>query len=567
KEENAALHVTGTVTDENNLPMAGVSVREKGTSVGTSTDNNGGFSITVGENAILEFSYIGFVTQEVAVKDQQVLSVKLVRSSRQLDQIVVIGYGSQRKKDVTSAISMVDTKDISSRPIVSTAEVLAGKAPGVQVFQPSGKPGSDLSVRIRGIASALGSSQPIYVIDGIITNDTKGLDPNTIESINVLKDASAAGIYGSAGATNGVVMITTKKGQRGKNKIELNTYYGVQKIVKKLDLLNGQQLANLLEDEKHNGGDPAFMVDPSLLQTNTDWQDEVYRAAPMLGVNVGFSGGSDKGTFYLGLGYLNQDGIVKMSNFERYSVKLNLEQNMNKWFTIGTHLNYNRTNSRDVPDNSRVNQGGVVLGALSTPPFVGKYNPDGTFAMNPFQAWENPLASIEGPFNKTITNNILGDVYGEVKLPFNLKFRTQFGINTSNYNYDYFLDPFRTQYGRSKAGIGQNNNGEFFRYTWENTLTYNKSFGDHNISAVVGTSAIEDKKTDGSQYGEGFATASIMTLNAASANKSIYTYKSESALNSYFGRVNYDYNGKYLLTGSLRADGSSRSGVNNRWGY
>jgi len=566
-KEKQDVRITGTVTGESNEPLAGVSVREKGTSTGTTTNNNGTFELTVSANATLEFSYIGYITQEVPVGDQQVFNIKLAPSKRELDQIVVIGYGSQRKKDVTSAISTVDTKDISSRPIVNTAEVMAGKAPGVQVFQPSGRPGSDFSVRVRGIASALGSSQPIYVIDGVITPDTKGLDPNTIESISVLKDASAAGIYGSAGATNGVVMISTKKGSKGKSRIDVNAYTGFQKIVKKLDLLNGQQLATLLEDEKHNGGDPAFAVDPSLLQTNTDWQDEVYRSAPMTGVNVGFGGGSDKGTFYLNLGYLNQDGIVKMSNFVRYSVKLNLEQNMNKWFTIGTHLNYNRTNSQDVPDNSRVNQGGVVLGALSTPPFVGKYNSDGTFAMNPFQAWENPLASIEGPYNKTIANNFLGDAYAEIKLPYSLKFRTQFAVNTNNYNYDYFLDPFRTQYGRSKNGIGQNNYGEFFRWTWENTVTWNKSFNDHNFTVVAGTSAIEDKRTDASQYGEGFATSSITTLNAASSNKSISTFKSESSLNSYFGRINYDYNGKYLLTASLRADGSSRSGINNQWGY
>jgi TonB-dependent starch-binding outer membrane protein SusC len=565
--ERNNVQVQGTVTDANNEPVSGVSVREKGTTNGTTTNATGHFALTVADNATLEFSSVGYQTQEIAVSGQTTINVKLVQSTVNLNEVVVVGYGTQQRKDVTSAISSVSTKDISSRPIVNTSEVLAGKAAGVQVFQPSGKPGSDFSVRVRGIASVLGSSQPIYVVDGVVTYDTKSLDPNNIESINILKDASAAGIYGSAGATNGVVMITTKKGSKGKTRVEVNAYTGFQKIVKTLDMLNSQQYADLLIDEKRNAGDPNFTVDPALLTTNTDWQDEVYRTAPMTGVNVGFSGGSDKGTYYFSLGYLNQDGIVKHSNFVRYSVKLNLEQNMNKWLTIGTHINYNRTNSRDVPDNSRVNQGGVVLGALSTPPVVKKYNADNTFGLNPFQAWENPLASIEGPVNKTIGNNLLGDVYGEVKLPLNLKFRTLFGVSLANYNYDYFLDPFRTQYGRSQEGIAENRNGETFRYIWDNTLTYAKTFGDHSVNAIIGSSASEEKIHSGRQYGEGFLNASIQTVNAATKNRQVSTTKEDWSLVSYFGRVNYTFNEKYLFTASVRADGSSRFGPNQRWGY
>lgn len=562
-----AVTVKGKVTDVNAEPLIGASVKEKGTTNGTTTDVSGDYTLTVGDNAILEISIVGYINQEIPVQNQTTINVTLALSSLNLDEVVVVGYGTQQRKDITSAISTVNTKDISSRPIVSTSEVLAGKAAGVQVFQPSGKPGSDFSVRVRGIASVLGSSQPIYVVDGVVTYDTKGLDPNNIESISILKDASAAGIYGSAGATNGVVMITTKKGSKGATKVELNAYTGFQKIVKTLDMLNSQQYADLLEDEKHNAGDPAFTVDPALLTTNTDWQDEVYRSAPMTGVNLGFSGGSEKGTYYFGLGYLNQDGIVTLSNFVRYSLKLNLEQNLNDWLTVGTHINYNRTNSRDVPDNSRVNQGGVVLGALSTPPVVKKYNDDGTFGLNPFQAWENPLASIEGPNNKTIANNLLGDAYAEIKLPFNLKFRSLFGVSLANYNYDYFLDPFRTQYGRSQEGIAENRNGETFRYIWDNTLTYAKTFGDHSLNAIIGSSSSEEKINYGRQYGEGFLNASIQTVNAATKNRQVSTTKDEWSLVSYFGRVNYSFNDKYLFTASVRTDGSSRFGPNNRWGY
>ena len=558
--------VSGRVTSKSGdgLPFATITV--KGTTNGTTTDSSGNFSITVPTGSTLVVSFQN-LSKEFRVTQGGTVSFQLDERASVMSEVVVVGFGNQRKQDITSAISSISTSDIANRPISNTAEVLAGKAPGVQVIQPSGKPGADSSVRIRGISSVLGSSQPIFVVDGVITYDTKSIDPNNIESMSVLKDASAAGIYGSAGATNGVVLITTKKGQRGKSKVELHAYTGFQKIVKTLDMMNGEQLAELLVEEKRASGDMTFTVDPALLSTNLNWQDEVYRTAPMTGVNLGLSGGSEKGTYFLGLGYLNQDGIVVNSNFTRYSLKFNLEQSMNKWLTIGTHANYNRSYTVDVPDNSRVNQGGVVLGALSTPPFVDKYNSDGTFALNPFQAWENPLASIEGPQNKTVNNHLLGDVYGTIQLMRGLKFRSQFGIYLTTWNWDYFLDPFRTQYGRSKSGVGQNANGEDFQYNWDNTLTYDRVFDDHSLNVVIGSQAIETRNTSGNQYGEGFATGSIPTLNAASTNRGVSTFKTEWSLYSYFGRINYGFNDKYLLTASLRRDGSSRFGTDNRFGY
>jgi len=557
--------VTGKVTGDNNEPLIGVSIFIKGTKKGTSTGSTGEFAISADINAVLVISYVGYETREMPVKGQHVINVILTAISKQLEQVVVIGYGSQQRKEITSAISTVSTKDISSRPIVSAAEVLAGKSSGVQVVQSSGKPGSDFSIRIRGIASPNGN-EPLYVIDGVMAYDTKALDPANIESISILKDAAAAGIYGAAGSTNGVVLITTKKGVKGKSQVEVNAYTGIQGIVKKLPMLNGPQLIDLLNEEKANAGQPPLTIPSALQGVNNNWQDIIYRDAPMSGANVGFSGGSDKGTYYLGLGYVNQEGIIEQSNYTRYSVNLNLEQNMNKWLSVGSHLGYNRTNSRDVPDNSRINQGGVVLGALSTPSFVPKYNADGTFGLNPFQAWENPLASIEGPYNKIINNNILGDVHAEIKLPFTIKYRSQLGITMNNYNYDYFLDPYRTQYGRSKKGVGQNNNGETFRYIWDNTLTYDKHFGKHSINVVAGTSASNQKETYGYEYGEGFPGTTSMTLNFASANRSLSTTKQEWSLASYFGRVNYTFDQKYLLSASFRRDGSSRFGPNNRWG-
>jgi len=568
---NQDTRITGKITGANGEALSGVSVLVKGTSIGTNTDNNGNFTLTVPNDATLVVSSIGYESKEVKVNGQSVVNIQIATSNKQLDQVVVVGYGAQRQKDITSAISSVNVKDVSTRPIVTADEVLAGKTPGVQVVQPSGKPGSPLEVRVRGTASPLGG-QPLYVIDGVMADDATGIDPNNIESINILKDASAAGIYGTAGgsnnsATNGVILITTKTGSKGKTRVDVNAYTGYQEIVKTLPMLNGQQLITLLNEQQANAGQPALAIPPDLQNVNNNWQDIIYRRAPITGISAGFSGGSDKGTYRLSLGYLNQDGIVELSNYVRYSVNFNLEQSMNKWLSVGAHLNYNRTNSRDVPDNERVNQGGVVLGALSTPPFVPKYNADGTFGLNPFQAWENPLASIEGPYNKTTGNSILGDAHIQIKLPYNLRFRSQFGTSLTNSNYDYFLDPFRTQYGRSKNGIGQNNTQEIFRYDFQNTLTFDKHFGDHGITAVAGMESIEQKETYGYMYGEGFPNANVMTLNEATTNKSISTTKQEWSLVSYFARVNYAFSDRYLFTASIRADGSSRLGTDHQFGY
>ncbi|PZP52352.1 MAG: TonB-dependent receptor [Pseudopedobacter saltans] len=561
------ISIHGRVTSQNDTqPLGGVFVNIVGQTQGQTTNDSGYFSIAIpGIGTKLSFSSAGKLSQTVTVSSNDSLFISLADSTINLNEVVVIGYGTQRKRDVTSSISTINVSDIGDRPIVSPSEAMTGKAAGVQVFQPSGKPGNDMAVRVRGLSSPNGT-QPLFVIDGMITADTKSLDPNTIESITVLKDASAAGIYGSLGSTNGVVLITTKKGRKGTSKVDVNVYTGFQKIVKKLDVLNSNQLADLLIDEKRNAGDNTFTIPDSLRNINVNWQDQVYRTAPMTSANVGFSGGSDKGTFYLGGGYLNQQGIIVNNYFKRYSAKMSVDQNMKKWLKVGMNIAYNRTNTRDVTDNSNVNSGGVVLGALQTPQFVDKYNADGTFAMNPFQAWENPWASLYGSQNGTTSNNLLGDIYTEIALPFNLKYRSQFSITLNNSDYNSFTDPFLTQYGRTKEGFGSSTFSETFRWTWDNTLTYDKTINDHHLTIVGGTSNIDQRYTYKYLYGEGFATGSIPTLNAASTNYQISTTRNEWTVASFFGRLNYSFKDRYLLTASFRTDGSSRSGINTRWG-
>jgi TonB-linked SusC/RagA family outer membrane protein len=557
--------VKGVVKDDQGLPLPGATVVIKGTTEATSTDLSGKYSINVSPTATLVFSFVGFNNQEIPVNNQTEINVTLTSNNKQLSEVVVVGYGSQRKRDITSAIATVGVKDVSSRPIVNSSEILDGKAAGVQVFNASGAPGGgNFSVRIRGASSPNGS-EPLYVIDGVVVTNTASIDPNNIESISVLKDASAAGIYGSLGATNGVVLITTKKGASGQTKVEINMYAGKQQIVKKLDLLNADQYKSLITDEYINAGQtvPAF---PSNFTANNNWQDLTYRTANQSGVNVGLSGGSEKGTYYIGLGELNQDGIINGTNFKRYSINLNLEQKANNWLTFGTNIAYNRTNGRTVNDNSSANHGGAVLAALSTPPIVPIYGPNGMYQSNSDNT-TNPLDDIYSNDNKYIRNNLLGNIHTEITLPYNIKYRSQFGVSLNNYNNDSFTNPLTNQGASQVNGIGSSENNETFRYTWDNTLTYSAVIQKkHSITAVIGTSAIEEKYTDSYLYGTGFP-AGVTTLNAASANKQVSTYKTDWTTNSYFGRVNYGYNDKYLVTASLRADGSSRAGINNQWGY
>ncbi|MDB4903612.1 MAG: TonB-dependent receptor [Mucilaginibacter sp.] len=559
------ITVTGIVKDDQGLTLPGVTVTVKGTTNGTVTDVNGKYSIKVAGDGTLVFSFVGFDSQEQPVNNRTEINVSFVATNKVLNEVVVVGYGTQKKKDITSAISTVSTKDVSSRPIVNTSEVLDGKAAGVQVFNASGAPGGgNFSVRIRGASSPNGS-EPIYVIDGVVVQNTSSLDPNNIESISVLKDASAAGIYGSLGATNGVVLITTKKGTKGQMQVDVNMYAGKQQIIKKLSMLNADQYKSLISDEYTNAGQavPAF---PSNFTANNNWQNLTYRTANQDGVNVGLSGGTDKGTFYLGLGELNQDGIIFGTNFKRYSINLNLEQTMKSWLTVGTNIAYNRGDGRTVNDNSSANHGGTVLAALSTPPIVPIYNANGMYQSNSDNT-TNPLDDIYSNENHYVANNLLGNVHAEITLPFNIKYRSQLGISLNNYNSDAFTNPLTNQGASQVNGIGSNNNNETFRYTWDNTLTYSTVINKkHSITAVVGSSAIEEKYTSDYLYGTGFP-AGVTTLNAASANKQISTYKTDWTTNSYFGRVNYGYDNKYLLTASLRADGSSRAGINNQWGY
>ncbi|MCH7399443.1 TonB-dependent receptor [Belliella sp. DSM 107340] len=558
--EAQTKNISGTVTDEANLPLPGVSILVKGTGTGTVTDVDGNYSLAVAnEGALLVFSFIGYTSQEVAVGNSNTLNISLAPDIKSLEEFVVVGYGEQSRKDITGAVSVVGSEVFDARPNNQFGNLIQGKMAGVQVITPSGKPSAGFSIRIRGTNSISGSSEPLYVVDGVPTTDTRTINPADIENISVLKDASSAAIYGAQGA-NGVVLITTKKGKAGKPRFELSSYGGFSQPWRTLDVLNSEQYRDLMTEFGQ-------ITDWSRYTENTDWQNEIFQRGSSQNYQLSVSGKSEQTTYYISGGWTQQTGAVRSAEMDRYNFKINLEQFVNDWLKIGANVNYMQYHDVDVADNQAVNQGGVILGMLSTPPNIGIYNPDGTFTSNPFQDWENPVSSTDGSQRGYKNQRVLGNLYAEIDFTPELRFRSNVGIDQSNGVYDYFLDPFRTSYGRAMEGIARNNTDRMSYHIIDNTLTYSKQTGNHNFSALLGSVVQKYLWENNNIETRGFANDVVTTTSAGSIIQSASNTKSEKANASFLGRITYDFNEKYLLTANFRADGSSTFGPGNRWGY
>jgi TonB-linked SusC/RagA family outer membrane protein len=551
--------VKGKVTDQDGATLPGVNILIKGSTSGTTTDAEGNYSIDASSGSTLVFSFIGYATQEITVGANTTINVTMATDATTLSEIVVIGYGSQERKDITGAVGLVDAKAFESRPNGQFGNLLQGKTAGVQVISASGKPSAGFSIRIRGTNSITASSEPLYVVDGVPSADTRTINPADIETITVLKDASSAAIYG-AQASNGVVLITTKKGTSETPRFEFTAYTGFSSVWKTLDVLNAEQYRDLMTELGQN-------TDWSRYQQNTDWQNEIFRNGRSQNYQLAVSGKSNKTTYYLSGGWSQQNGAVRSSTMDRFNFKVNLNQQVNDWLTFGTNLSYVRYHDVDVNDNNAVNQGGVILGMISTPPNIGIYNPDGTFTSNPFQDWENPVASTDGSQRYFKNQRLLGNIYGEIQFLPGLTFRSNLGIDYSNGMYDYFLDPFRTSYGRAKKGIATNSTNLMNFYIIDNTLNYQKTIGDHKLTALAGSVTQLYRWEDNNIERNGFANDAVPTTNAGSTIVAASNSKAEKANASFIGRVTYDYKSKYLLTANFRADASSAFGPANRWGY
>ena len=555
----AQAQITGKVTDATGEGLPGVTVNIKGTTNGTTTDYNGQYRLAAATDGILVFRYTGFATKEIAIAGQSVIDVVLDEEIQTIEGVVVIGYGTQKKKDLTTAVVTIDEKAIQDRPLVSAAEALQGKAAGVQVVQPSGKPGGDISVRVRGATSVLAGNEPLYVVDGVPTTDIRGLNPTDIESMTVLKDASSAAIYG-ARAANGVVLITTKRGKEDAPFIRFNAYTGFSDLRKTVEVLSTRKYRELIDEIIPGSLDPTAT-------DYTDWSDKVFGIGRNQSYQLAFGGGSAKSRYMLSANYLNNEGIVKPARFDRVSVRLNLDNQLRDWLKIGTNLNVLSSKTKDTPDNASSGRGGVIMSALNTPPFLNVYKKDGSgqFDPNPFQpSWENPIAYMEGPDQEQTDNRLFGNINAEATIIDGLSLKTNVGIDFNNHQWDYYLDPFRTNYGRDQNGIGRSDKSNTVTWLWENTLNYAKSFGRNNVGFLAGSSIQKLKWSDSYIQGNDFPSdVSVKTLNAAN-NVFGNTSVEEWSLASFFGRVTYDFDSKYLLTATMRRDGSSK--LAQHWG-
>lgn len=580
--------VSGRVTDAKGEALPGVTVLVKGTTIGTSTGADGSFSLSVPENSTLVFSSIGYKNQELPVTGAtSTIAIRMTDDAQSLTEVVVVGYGTQTRQDLSTSVASVGNAALSRQPVAGFDQALQGQAPGVQVAAPSGAPGAGISVRVRGSASLNLNGSPLYVIDGVPVlpdyqqeisvgnqrlNPLNSINPNDIESIDVLKDGAAAAIYGVR-AANGVVVITTKRGKVGQAQVGLSVYYGVQKLRKKLDVLNAQQFIQEFNEIQTNAGLAPVSANDPRLQSNTDWQDEVYRTASLQNYQLNMSGGTDKTRYYIAGGYFNQQGISQNSGFDRFNFKINLEQTISERFRMGTNLNLSRTHTNgSVRSELALGNSGTVLGALSQIPNIPVRNADGTYGVNPLNQSDNPVGNLYESNNQAIVYQAIGNVYGEFDLLKNLKLRSSLGLDFRTQTENQFTSrnyPGTANADASTRGSARTATNQQVIWLNENTVTYNPNLGDrHHLTLLAGESMQASSRFTSGASTQGFVSNAVPYLSSGAIASGIpSSYADEWALLSVFGRANYDFDGKYLFSASLRADGTSRFVNKYKFGY
>jgi TonB-dependent starch-binding outer membrane protein SusC len=593
--------ITGKITEEKGQPLEGVSVLVKGTNLGTVTGKDGSFKLEVtNANAILIFSLIGYQSQEMALNNRTSIQLSLVSQSQSLNDVVVIGYGTQKKSSVTGAISSVKSSDLENMPVTRIEQSLQGRTSGITVAQSSGQPGASSTVKIRGTTS-INNSDPLYVVDGVPI-DVGGIDylnQGDIESIEVLKDGASAAIYGTR-AASGVILVTTKKGKAGSLRVNYNGYYGTQAPARKLKLLDAEQYATL-RNESHLAAYPTQGViysNPAALGKGTDWQSQIFNNdARIQNHELSLSGGTDKSTFFTSFGFFDQEGIVAtaISNYKRFTARFNSTHKLKSWLNFGNNLSYSYIRSQGI-GNVNSPYGGPLASAINLDPITPAVITDpAVAALTPYtqvgavkdplgrpygisvpvgQEMSNPLAYIQTQLgNYGWSHNIVGNVYTDIEPISGLKFRSSIGAKLAFYGSESFKPIYYLS-----ATLNNQSVNNFYRddaqgliWNWDNTLSYTRSFGLHNLSALAGTSA---QKNSASDVNATYFGIPATNFDQASMNFGIPTLSKQGggyenqpyALSSYFGRITYDYDGKYLLMAILRVDGSTRFGANNRYG-
>lgn len=588
--------VTGKITSASGSAVEGATVTVKGLAKGVASNRSGQFTITVpaGRDTLV-VSHVGFVTQEIALQGRTTLNITLTDVNAELSQVVVIAYGTSRKSDLTGSVVSVKADELKAIPATSFDQALQGRAAGVQVTTLSGKPGGEPSIRIRGTSSITARNEPLYVIDGMLVNSDAGdiaggvtrgpnlgplssINPGDIESIEILKDASATAMYGARGA-NGVVLITTKRGRSGQGQVNIEAYHGYQQVANKLKLLNAEQFADFVNEARMNANQMPIYVNPKNLGKGTDWQDELFRTAPISNVQASVSGGDEKTKYSLSGSLFSQDGIILNSDFKRYSFRANLDRQVSDKFSVGASLAYSRINSKGVLTNDQQIVPGVVLSAIYFNPVLPVYNPnepggytyenrrDNFYTIG--RTLGNPVAEAREYISDTRINRFLGNAYAKYTFNKQFEFRTSFGVDAFSNDEGSFGPNFlkRTQASEGEASIAKSDG-----MTWlnENTLTYNNTFaGRHRVNAVLGYTMQQFNNDKLNAIAFGFPNGTTGYHNIFAGQKPQKPTNSESSWSmiSYLGRVNYTLDNKYLFTVTGRVDGSSKFGANNKYAF
>lgn len=584
-----SLNISGKVLDSG-LPLPGATIQIKGTTNGTITDFDGNFQLSINTGDILVISFIGYVTQEISPSTSETLTINMESDATEMDEIVVIGYGSVKKSDLTGSVVSLKSEDILNTTVSSLDQGLQGKAAGVVVTQISGQPGASSSIRIRGTSSIRGTNEPLYVVDGVpiisdpsqsstgairgpAYNPLNSINTNDIESIEVLKDASATAIYGARGA-NGVILVTTKRGESGKTVVTAEISSGVQRVRSVLPMLTAAELAILGNEAADNAGVPRKVIyaSPINLGTGTDWQEQIYRMAPITNLQLGVSGGKDGSSYLVSANFFSQQGVIHGSDFTKGIFRINLDQKLSDKVKIGTSINLNRSTLHGVvTDSEGAIPSSITSWALEFNPGLGVYEDDGEYVYenNTSQpAVGNPVADANENQQVTTINKVLSNLYLSWEIIPSLTFKTQVGVD-AYFNKEEAFVPNYLKRAEASNGSATVANSDGYTWLWENTLAYSKEFKNQSLNAVAGYTmqAYKGKFL--------FASTSDFDDNRLGYN-SIQSGKKKTLLingaagwqmMSFLGRVNYVLNDKYLATASLRADGSSKFGEGNEFGY
>ena len=567
--QQQAKTVTGTVTDVSGEPIIGANIRIKGTTTGTITDIDGNFSIEAEPQSVIEVSYIGYLTQETVINNQKSIRFLLKEDTKTLDEVVVIGYGVQKKADLTGSVANINTEKLNTQSNANIGQALQGKIAGVDIVSQGGAPGSGTRIMVRGIGT-LNNASPLYIVDGMYMNSIDHINPNDIASIDVLKDASSAAIYGSR-AANGVIIVTTKEGSNteGKPIIDLSVNLGISTASKFLDMLDAKGWAEVTTIARQAIGKPALDMATDLAnKPDNDWQDIMFRPALMQNYNLAVKGGGKYSTYYTGLGYFNQDGIVKGTNYQRYNI-----QSKNDYkrgiFSAGTNLIISFSHDKPLHQELR---GGMIGTILQSVPTLEKYDDTreggygGTYG--DVVNIPHPLAIIDDNIMDRYNENvkIFANLYAQIELFKGLKYKLNLTPDFSFERYKNYLNKY--DFGLATNSITQLTERQRRRRNIlvENLLTFDRTFGEHKISALAGYTYQDSRFRHIQAYGEGLPQE-LEEIDAATTNRSNEGNSWRSVLTSILGRVFYSYQNKYLFTATIRRDGSSKFGKNNRYGY